>query len=289
MSKTQNLIGRAIAATVRRVSGQRHHLAIVCYLASFMLMASTAYSNDAPVEVNANHFEVVTTSYGYAGQTYHTTRITLVDTMLAGATAMQGRLRLQVNIPAIHVVAKSWSSSFEVGGVSLAPSPMDPFVVMLDYWAASSNPLTDDSKIWMEVVYAGSNGQVLYKAAAEIDGIVQIDIIEGGCKTQGVSSAAPEPQSSALTIDPKTPSLPETVDVLLYPNPAVVQVRVEYKNTEARPDRIHLIDAQGHLLAMLIPDGHGLTVDVSHLAPGQYYLIGQRAQAILWRKGFLKR
>lgn len=289
MSKTQNLIGRTIAATVRRVPGQRHYLAIVCYLASFLLLASSAYCNDTPIEVNASHFEVVTTTDGDAGQTYHTARITLVDTVLAGVTAMRGRLSLRVDIPAIYIVAKSWSSGFEASGVSLAPNQEDPFVVLLDYWAVSTNPLDGDTEIWMEVAYAGSNGLVPSKVDADIDGIVQIDIIEGGCKALGVSETHLDPESSATTISQENPSLPATGDVLLYPNPAVVQVQVEYKSTEARPDRIRLIDAQGHLLAMLISDGHAMTVDVSHLAPGQYYLIGQRGQAVLWRKGFLKR
>lgn len=287
MSKTQNLIRSTIAAMFLHVRALCHHHTVACCLTAAVLLPASGHCDSETIGLDSTHFELVTTSFGVGGQTHHATRITLKDTPLEGVTGMHGRLRLQTNLLADFVVPKSWSSIFDVSGVSMAPSQDDPNTVLLDFWAMSSSPWTGEPGLWMEVVYAGSGGQNLSKACAAIDGIVQIDIIEGRCKTLQMGGGLLENELSAAPFEGGHQDLPSTLDIQLFPNPAVETIQIQ--SGIALPERLRLLDAQGRVVAELQGNAPNMVVDVRHLAPGAYFLVGLADQKVLWQKRFLKR
>jgi Secretion system C-terminal sorting domain len=286
MSKTQNLIRYAIAAMFLHVRALCHHYTVACCLTAAVLLPASGHCDTETISLDSSHFDLVTTTFDVGGQTHHATRITLMYTALEGATGIHGRLRLRTNLLANFVVPKSWSSIFDVSGVSISPSQDDPYTVLLDFWATSSSPWGGETGLWMEVVCAGSEGQNLSKVNAAIDGIVQIDIIEGGCKTLE-GGALLENELSIAPLEDGHQHLPSILDIQLFPNPAVETIRVQ--SDAALLGSIRLIDTEGRVVAELQVNAPSVVVDVQHLAPGTYFLVGLADKKILWRKRFLKR
>lgn len=113
MSKTKDLIRYAIALLFLRQSFARGGCRYAFSLLIAGLLPTSAFCMTDVLELDASHFEVVTTSFDQEGQSYFTTRVTLLDAQTAGITGIRCKLHLQTNILASFLVTKSWSSAFE--------------------------------------------------------------------------------------------------------------------------------------------------------------------------------
>jgi hypothetical protein len=286
MSKTKALIRYAIAFLLLRLSLVRPGRGMVFYLVVGGLLTLSAFCKAGSIQLDSSHFEVTTTSFEQSGQAYFTTRVSLTDTLVTGNTGMHGRLRLKTNIPANFLVTKSWSSTFEVAEVSIVPIVEDPFSAWLEFGATSSAPLDGDSPVWLEITYSGSEGASLFKVEVEILGIVQIDIIEGGCKVfQLGTSQNDDPESFLEGITPR--HLADHVRV--FPNPAMERVQVEWGSVLQPTSHLRLIDREGRLVMERSASGTVVELNVVHLPAGTYFLLGLSGNTVLWQVPILKR
>lgn len=79
-------------------------------------------------------------------------------------------------------------------------------------------------------------------------------------------------EDTPLSVDPLT-----EIEVAVYPNPAT---DVIYATTPAKVDRIQLANSNGQVLI----EQHSTQLDVAHLAPGNYILIGFTDQGRFTKK-----
>lgn len=279
MSKTKDLIRYAIALLFLHQSFARGGRGYAFSLLIAGLLPTSAFCRADVLELDASHFEVVTTSSDQGGQSYLTTRVTFLDAQTDGITGIRCKLYIQTNILATFLVTKSWSSAFESMQVTLEPDQGNPNAVWVDFIATSGTPLDGDLMAWMEVTYSGSEGTSLFKARAEIPGIVQVDIIEGGCKSIAKSNLVVEGDLPSRTAD----------QVQIFPNPTVERIQVDWGQEHQRTHRLRLIDGAGQVVMERQVAGTSAELEVGHLATGTYYLIGLSGETVLWQKPILKR
>lgn len=170
--------------------------------------------------------------------------------------------------------------------MSLEPDLGDPNATWVDFIVNSSTPLDGDLMAWMEVTYSGSEGADLFKARAEIPGIVQVDIIEGGCKSFVRSHFPATSQGAAVE-----GGLSDRASghVQIFPNPAVERFQVDWGMASQRPHQLRLIDRAGRVVMERMVSGTVEELEVGHLPTGTYYLIGLSGNTVLWQKPILKR
>ncbi len=126
----------------------------------------------------------------------------------------------------------------------------------------------------------------MFKARAEIPGIVQVDIIEGGCKSILKSSLSATSGDTAATSSLSS----HTADqIQIFPNPAVERIHVnlglKFKDTH----HLRLINLEGRVMMERTVSGTVEELEVGHLPTGTYYLIGLSDKTVLWQKPILKR
>lgn len=279
MSKTQNLIGRAMSALglpLPRKSSNRFMSLLACLAAWACLLSASSTFAQSTIKLDSSQFEVVHDSFVEGGQMLYRTRFTLPPMYLEGVTGIRGRLRLEADIPAAFILTRSWTSSFESNVLETWVSEDDPNVLMGDFVIQSKSPWTSEGGFWMEWVYFTSDAGYLDPSRLSMDdGIVQVDIIEGDCKM------APDCGDSQI----KDTKNVRGHDAVLSPNPVVGVLALYFPEGTPLPDRLRIINAQGQ---MIQEQAFTTEIDARALQAGSYILVGLRGSTTLFHQRFLK-
>lgn len=112
---------------------------------------------------------------------------------------------------------------------------------------------------------------VCFKGKTLCVSVSQVDVLLARGGTLGVCPAVPEEEMSLISVNDI--SLPLSRNIIIYPNPASEQVTVKLGSQDYGELTGYLMSADGRIVrSFIIENRDEMTLDISALRPGTYYL-----------------